>query len=112
MLSTVSALIFEGAHAFDNVAVCLPQILYLGILSSGVAYTLQILGQKKTHPAVASVILSLESVFGALSGAFVLGEKMSGREYVGCAIVFFAVILSQTDVKAIACRIKGTKVEK
>ena len=98
ILSAICAFIFEGAEAFAPVLDCLPQILYLGIFSSGAAYTLQILGQKGTHPAVASVILSLESVFGALSGAIFLKETMSGREYFGCALVFLAVLLSQLDI--------------
>lgn len=98
VLSCVTAFIFEGPSSFATARFCIPEMLYLGILSSGVAYTLQILGQKRTHPAVASVILSLESVFGALAGAVVLKEVMSMREYIGCVIVFAAVILSQLDL--------------
>jgi drug/metabolite transporter (DMT)-like permease len=101
VLSLVCSLAFEGADSFAPILTCIPEILFLGIGSSGIAYTLQIIGQKDTHPAVASVILSLESVFGALAGAIVLKEVMSPREYVGCAVVFFAVILSQTDFKAL-----------
>ena len=70
-------------------------LLYLGIFSSGIAYTFQILGQKYANPAVASVLLSLESVFGVIGGATILGEKMTVREYIGCAIVFVAVVISQ-----------------
>ena len=111
LLSTICALIFEGASAFSNVALCLPEVLYLGILSSGIAYTLQILGQKRTHPAIASAVLSLESVVGAIAGAIVLHEAMSLREYVGCAVVFAAVILSQLDLKAIFGKKKEQSVE-
>ncbi len=75
---------------------------YAGALSCGVAYTLQIIGQKKCPPATASIILSLESVFGAISGAIILGvfgdkpeELMNLREISGCAIVFLAVVLAQ-----------------
>ena len=75
----------------------MPSLLFLGIGSSGIAYTLQIVGQKETEPAVASIILSLESVFGVVGASFVLGEKMSGREYLGCAIVFFAVLIAQLE---------------
>ena len=74
-------------------------ILFLGIGSSGIAYTAQILGQKGANPAVASVLLSMESVFGVLGGAVVLHETLTGRELLGCAIVFLAVILSQLPVK-------------
>ena len=111
LLSAIAALIFEGASAFSGVVLCLPEVLYLGILSSGIAYTLQILGQKHTHPAIASAVLSLESVFGAIAGAMVLNEKMSAREYVGCAVVFAAVILSQLDLKAIFGEKKEKNVE-
>ena len=112
ILSGSAALIFEGASAFSAVGICLPQILYLGILSSGVAYTLQILGQKRTHPAVASVILSLESVFGALAGALVLKETMAPREYLGCIIVFAAVILSQLDIRSLISAKRAKSGEK
>lgn len=70
-------------------------IAYAGILSSAVAYTLQILGQRKTAPAVASLIMSLESVFAVLSGALLLGERLSRREIAGCAIMFIAILLAQ-----------------
>ena len=70
-------------------------ILYVGIFSSGVAYTLQILAQKGSNPTVVSLLLSLEAVFGALSGAVVLHERMSTREYLGCAIMLAAVVLAQ-----------------
>ena len=70
-------------------------ILYVGVFSSGVAYTLQIIAQTGTNPAVVSLLLSLESVFGVISGALILHERMSGRELFGCALMFAAVILSQ-----------------
>jgi len=71
-------------------------ILYMGVLSSGVAYTLQMVGQKTAEPAVASIVMSLESVFAALAGWAVLGERLSPREFIGCVLVFAAVILAQT----------------
>ena len=70
-------------------------ILYVGVFSSGIAYTLQIIAQTGTNPAVVSLLLSLESVFGVISGALILHERMSGRELFGCALMFSAVILSQ-----------------
>ena len=101
ILNTVLALIFEWPINIALIGECMPSILYLGICSSGIAYTLQIVGQKNVNPAVASVILSLESVFGVLGGAIFMGESMSPREYIGCAIVFLAVVLSQIDVVSI-----------
>ena len=70
-------------------------ILYAGILSGGVGYTLQIVGQRDTDPTVASLIMCLESVFAVLTGALILGERLTPRETVGCVIMFIAVILSQ-----------------
>ena len=96
----ILALIFESPISFSTIYSCLPSLLYLGICSSGIAYTLQIVGQRDCNPAVASIILSLESVFGVIGGAIILGEVMTPREYIGCIIVFIAVILSQLDVKA------------
>ncbi len=70
-------------------------ILYAGVLSCGVAYTLQIIGQKHADPTAATLILSLESVFAALSGWLILDERLSGRELGGCALVLAAVIAAQ-----------------
>lgn len=75
-------------------------LAYAGVLSCGVAYTLQVVAQKNTDPAVASLILSLESVFSVLAGWVILGERLSGRELFGCALVFTAVILAQFPEKA------------
>ena len=75
-------------------------ILYVGVFSSGIAYTLQIIAQTGTNPAVVSILLSLESVFGVISGALILHERMSGRELLGCGLMFAAVILSQLPEKA------------
>lgn len=74
-------------------------LLYAGVLSCGVAYTLQIVGQKKVNPAVASLILSLESCFSVLAGWLVLGEKLSIRESAGCVLMFTAIILAQLPDK-------------
>lgn len=70
-------------------------ILYAGVLSCGVAYTLQILGQKGADPVVASLLLSLESVFSVLAGWVILGQALSARELFGCALMFGAIILAQ-----------------
>jgi drug/metabolite transporter (DMT)-like permease len=70
-------------------------VLYAGILSSGVAYTLQIVGQKGMNPTVASLILSLESVVSALAGYLLLQQQLSAREVIGCVIMFGAIVLAQ-----------------
>lgn len=70
-------------------------ILYAGVLSSGVAYTFQIIAQRHTEPTVATLLMSLESVFAALSGWLILNERLLPRELLGCALVFIAVILAQ-----------------
>ena len=74
-------------------------ILYAGIMSCGVAYTLQILGQKRMNPAIASLILSLESVVSVLAGWLILQEIMTKRQLIGCTLVFGAVILAQIPTK-------------
>ncbi|MCI8884614.1 MAG: DMT family transporter [Dorea sp.] len=74
-------------------------LMYAGVLSCGVAYTLQIIGQKNVNPAVASLILSLESCFSVLAGWIVLGERLSRREFAGCVLMFVAIILAQLPEK-------------
>ena len=74
-------------------------ILYAGVLSCGVAYTLQIVGQKGMNPTVASLILSLESVVSVLAGWLLLGQKLSVRELSGCVLMFAAIILAQLPQK-------------
>lgn len=74
-------------------------LMYAGVLSCGVAYTLQIIGQKNVNPAVASLILSLESCFSVLAGWIVLGERLSRREFAGCVLMFAAIILAQLPEK-------------
>lgn len=74
-------------------------LLYAGVFSCGVGYTLQIIAQKNMNPAIASLILSLESCFSVLAGWLILGEKMSVRETVGCVLMFTAIILAQLPKK-------------
>lgn len=73
-------------------------ILYAGVMSCGVAYTLQIIGQKYTESTTAALIMSLESVFAALAGWIILSEHMSMKEFAGCILVFAAVVFSQLDI--------------
>lgn len=74
-------------------------ILYAGCLSCGVAYTLQIVGQENLNPTVASLLMSLESVFSVLAGWLILGEILSGKELIGCGLIFLAVVLAQIPGK-------------
>ncbi|MBO5106687.1 MAG: DMT family transporter [Clostridia bacterium] len=97
ILGFIFMFIFENPSITAILNDAIP-ILYAGLLSSGVAYTLQIVAQKNTNPTVASVVMSLESVFAVLSGAL-FGEVMSGREIVGCVLMFTAVILAQIEFK-------------
>ena len=73
----------------------IPALVYLGVFSSGIAYTLQNLGQARTPPALAAILMSMESVFGAFFGWFLLGDVLSARQVAGCGLVLAAVILSQ-----------------
>ena len=100
LLCTAAALFTETFTLADILKSAGP-LLFTGLMSSGVGYTLQILGQKDTPPAVASLIMSLESVFAALSGWLVLGQSMNGRELLGCVLVFAAVILAQIPLEAL-----------
>lgn len=93
-LSLLSCLFTEQIVIKDIIAAA-PAIFYAGIFSSGVAYTLQMVGQKYTKPAIASIVMSLESVIAVVAGAIVLHEVLSGREILGCTIVFASVILAQ-----------------
>lgn len=74
-------------------------VLYAGVLSCGVAYTLQIVAQADTDPTIASMILCLESVFAVIAGMIILGESMSLREIAGCLIMFAAIVVSQLPAK-------------
>lgn len=94
----VLALFLETFTWRDILSAWVP-LLYTGVVSSGVGYTLQILGQRTVNPTVASLILSLESVFAALAGWAILGQALSLRELFGCALVFVAVILAQLPSK-------------
>jgi drug/metabolite transporter (DMT)-like permease len=98
ILSTIAALIFEEISITAIIACTIP-ILYAGVLSGGVGFTLQIIGQKHTNPTVASLILSMEAVFGALFGFLILQEVLNMREIFGCILMFSAIIISQLPDK-------------
>ena len=87
-------LLFEHPSVSAVIAAAAP-ILYAGVMSCGVGYTLQVVAQNGVDPTVASLLLSLESVFSVLAGWMLLGQKLSGRELFGCVLVFAAVLLVQ-----------------
>ena len=94
IVSTI-CMIFFSHPDWNAILSCALPILYVGIFSSGVAYTLQILAQKDSNPTVVTILLSMESVFAVISGAIILHQQMSGREYLGCVLMFAAVVLAQ-----------------
>lgn len=98
VLSVVCMFIFETPR-IANINTAIIPILYSGVMSSGVAYTLQIIGQKHTNPAVASILMCLESVFAVLAGWMILGDSLEVREYIGCAVMFAAIILTNLPEK-------------
>ena len=96
IISTICMFIFEDVD-FAAIWGCILPLLYVGIFSCGVGYTLQILAQKDSNPTVVTILLSLESVFAVIAGAIILKQQMTVREYIGCAIMFAAVILAQVQ---------------
>lgn len=98
ILSGILMFLFENPRISEIMAAWQP-ILYAGVLSCGVGYTLQIVGQKGINPTVASLILSLESVISVLAGFVVLKQHLSGREVAGCILMFAAIILAQLPQK-------------
>ncbi|MCQ2397914.1 MAG: DMT family transporter [Sphaerochaetaceae bacterium] len=99
LMNLVIGLIFEECN-LQMIKSAMFNIFYSGVLSCGVAYTLQIIGQKHVQPAKATLALSLESAWAAVSGAVFLGERMSLKELTGCVILFSAVIISQLPEKS------------
>lgn len=100
VLSMICAILFETT-TLDSIIKAIPAILYAAVLSSCFAYTLQAIGQKYTKPSVAPLIMSLESVFALISGLIVLKEKIPAQGYIGCILIFIAIIGAQVDFKLI-----------
>lgn len=111
LVNALLAVFTEPLIDFSVIGGALFAIIFLGIGSSGVAYTLQIIGQKGVNPAVASVILSLESVFGVVGSAIFLGKGLESREYLGAAIVLTAVLLAEIDFKSLFKKSEGKAEE-
>lgn len=109
LLSSVLMFLFEEPALSGILSAWLP-IVYAGVLSCGVAYTLQIIGQKGTDPTIASLILSLESVVSVLAGWILLGQALTLREILGCLLMFGAIILAQIDPGDL-CRRKSSKTD-
>lgn len=99
VLCAVPMLLWERPALSQILAAWMP-LLYAGVLSSGVGYTLQIVGQRNMDPTIASLILSLESVISVLAGWILLGQKLTMRELLGCILVFCAIILAQLPQKS------------
>jgi len=98
VLALITMAVFE-TPSWGGILAAWKPILYAGLLSGGLGYTLQILAQRDTDPTVASLIMSLESVFAALAGGLLLGEVLSARELAGCGLMLAASILSQVKGK-------------
>ena len=96
-LISLPVILFLEKPEFSHIWEARLPILYAGVLSCGVAYTLQIIGQKDVNPTIASLILSLESVVSVLAGWVILGQSLSGREIAGCAVMFAAILLANAD---------------
>ena len=96
IISIIAMFIFEHPVIAD-IKTAAPSLLYSGIMSCGIAYTLQIVGQKYASPVVASLLMCLESVFAVITAAIILHESMLPREMAGCLIMFGAIILSQVS---------------
>ena len=94
-INWICAFAFENV-APENIGKALIPILYCGVMSTGVGYLCQTVGQRGCRPAFAALILSLESVFCVVAGALMLGERMDSRGYIGCVLMLLAVILAQT----------------
>lgn len=115
LLSLIPAFLVDLQHSAANIPAmislfgqptALISLLYAGFLSCGVAFTLQVVGQKGLNPTVASLLMSLESVFSVVGGWLILHEKMNGRELLGCALIFGAVVLAQIPVSSLTKKIR------
>lgn len=91
--------VFTEKIVLSNILSAWGPVLYAGVMSCGVAYTLQIVGQKNMNPTVASLILSLESCIAVLAGWVVLGESLTIKEFIGCVLMFAAIVLAQLPEK-------------
>lgn len=108
LLSLLTAIAREPIHVDDIISASIP-ILYGGVMSVGIAYTLQVAAQRKAHPAAAAIILSLESLFAAIGGWLIINEAMSGRAIAGGMLLLAGVIISQLNLGKIYYKIVKTR---
>lgn len=110
LIATVPMLLFDKP-TLSQIQGALPAILYAGIMSSGVAYTLQIVGQKDLDPSIASLAMCLESVFGAIGGWLFLSQRLTPREIAGCSLMFLAIVISELPESAFTKFIRCIKTK-
>ena len=106
IICIVPALLFEDS-TLESIKAAAPSIAYAGIMSSGIAFTFQIIAQKRTEPTLASMLMSLESVFAVLTSLVILGQLPTLREGIGCVLMFIAIIVAQLPEKKKAAAIAG-----
>ena len=105
----VIAYFVQRCDGLENFLAAAPAFIYCGIMSNGVAYTLQIVGQRGVNAVIATIILSLESVMGTIFGVLLLGDHLSSRQLTGCILMFAAVVFSQIPVKTLLCHLSLVK---
>ena len=97
-LCVIFAFVLRETVSVELIRTAAVPLLYCGVMSSGVAYTCQVIGQRGTEPALASIILCTESVFSAVGAFFILHENLGVRGYIGCALMFVGILLSQLNI--------------
>ncbi len=107
VISLIPAIAFES-FSLDAIKAALPSIAYAGVMSSGIAFTFQIIAQKRTEPTLASMLMSLESVFAVLTSLILLGQVPTLREGIGCVLMFIAIIVAQLPEKKVNAEDKVT----
>lgn len=113
LFAFILMMIFDyDVFAWENVWAASLAILWSGVMSNGVAYTLQIIGQRGMHPTIATLILSLESVMAVFFGILLLNESMSLREGIGCLLILLAVIIAQVNIKPLLKYLQAKKEKK
>ena len=108
VLGIITMFIF-GEPTFSGIWEAKLHILYCGVLSVGVAYTLQVVAQRRAEPTFAAIVLSTESVFSAIGGAIFGVDRISALGYVGCAVMFAGIIVSQLDAKTVIANLRKKK---
>ena len=111
VFSCAGSLLFREEWIFDNIIKSMVFWVFCGIGSSAVAFTLQMYAQKYLHPVTASLLMSLESVFALIGGYLFLNEKISLQEFIGCAVIFAAVIIAQIPIRNPDCQVQEPQEE-